>query len=56
MARLTQEEAEQEALRLLNRSMREGRYFPRRHQRFALFVVLPLFMLFIALVIWLFGR
>jgi hypothetical protein len=54
---VTQEEAEQEALKMLNRAMREGRRYPRRHMRFAVLVVLPLFVLFIFLVFWLFeGR
>jgi hypothetical protein len=37
------ERAEQEALEILNRKMREGRWYPRRHMRFAFFVILGLF-------------
>ena len=61
LARLTPEErerlarAEQEALALLNRRMSEGRRFPRRHMRFAFFVIAAIFglYLFVMLVWWL---
>jgi len=49
---MTQEEAEQKALRMLNRAMRwETRWYPRRHMRFALLVVLPIFLAFLGLVV-----
>jgi hypothetical protein len=40
------ERAEQEALAILNRRMREGRWYPRRHMRFAFFVIAAIFALF----------
>jgi len=49
LARLTPEErerlerAEQEALRILNRKMREGRWYPRRRMRFAFYVIAAIF-------------
>lgn len=48
---MTEEEMQRQALAMLKRQMREGRKIPRRHQRFALFVVLPLFMLALLIVI-----
>ena len=47
--------AEQAALDMLNRRMREGRWYPRRHMRFAYFVIFAIFALgFVgALVAWL---
>ena len=44
--------AEREALEMLRRKMSEGRWYPRRHMQFALFVVLPIFVLVCALAIW----
>jgi hypothetical protein len=47
--RLTPEErerlarAEQAALDMFNRRMREGRWYPRRHMRFAFFVIAAIF-------------
>ena len=43
---------EREALEMLRRKMSEGRWYPRRHMQFALFVVLPIFVLVCALAIW----
>ena len=64
LARLTPEErqrlaaAEQAALELLNRRLKEGRYSPRRHQRFALFVFFAVAALGLLVfgVVWLFTR
>ena len=48
MAKLSPEErerleaAEQEALAMLHRHMREGRRTPRRHQQFVFFIILVL--------------
>lgn len=48
-AKLTPEErerldaAEAKALDMLNRKMREDRWYPRRHQRFVVFVIFGLF-------------
>lgn len=49
------ERAEQAALDMLNRRMREGRWYPRRHMRFALLVVRAFFALYfvVLLVAWL---
>lgn len=52
------EAAEQVALDILNRRMREGRYFPRRHMRFALFVFFAVGVigLFLLGIVWLLTR
>jgi hypothetical protein len=52
------EAAEQEALRQLNRRMSEGRWYPRRHMRFAFFVLFAIFALgaFVLAVAWLASR
>ena len=42
------EAAEQEALRVLHARMREGRYYPRRHMRFAVIVLMVMGLLFFA--------
>ena len=46
---------EQRALRALNKATKENRRYPRRHQQFALLIVLPLALLLIFIVIALFG-
>jgi hypothetical protein len=46
--------AEQEALKMLNIALKEGRRTPRRHMRFALHIVLPIFFLVIGLCILIF--
>ena len=59
--RLTPEEkgrleaAEQEALKVLSRQMREGRWYPRRHMRFAFFVLFGLGAIYFLVlgVVWL---
>lgn len=46
--RVRLEAAEQEALRMLKRRMSEGRWYPRRHMRFAFLVLFLLCLLFFA--------
>ena len=46
------EAGEAKALEMLNRKMREDRWYPRRHMRFALMVILALFaLLFLAILV-----
>jgi t-SNARE complex subunit (syntaxin) len=49
-----QSAVEQEALKMLNIALKEGRRTPRRHQRFALAIVLPIFVVVLLLLIWIF--
>lgn len=42
--------AEDEALKILNRRISEGRWYPRRHQRLAFIVILGVLVVFLAVV------
>jgi hypothetical protein len=46
------ERSEQEALAILNRQVREGRWYPRRHMHLAFFIIAGLVALYF-LVAWL---
>ncbi|MDQ2986303.1 MAG: hypothetical protein M3R13_06225 [Armatimonadota bacterium] len=47
--------AEANALEMLNRKMREDRWFPRRHQRFVVFVIIGSMVLFLLVALIMFA-
>lgn len=51
----TEDQVVDAALKVLRREMSENRRFPVRHQRTVLFVLLPLFILVIAEILFVFG-
>ena len=47
---------EKSAYEMMLRKTREGRWYPRRHMRLALFVFLPIMLVMILASVWLGGR
>ena len=48
---VTEEEMERHALKMLNRRLREGRWYPVRHQQFALLIIVILLATTVAIVL-----